>query len=97
MRRMSEMKSEVPPWTLGWRLQRSLGHAHVSVEQMAHELGVSRSTISRWMNDRGTPPREIYVKRWAVVCGVPSDWLLGVGQFTWNGLSTPPPRLANAA
>jgi transcriptional regulator with XRE-family HTH domain len=66
----------VPDWTLGWRLQRALAHAEVSVEDMAGELGVTRSTISRWMHDRGAPPRPIYVKQWALRTGVSQEWLL---------------------
>lgn len=64
----------IPPETMGWRLQRSLAFADVSVEQMAAELGVSRSTVSRWLNDRGTPSLG-YLKVWALRCGVPLDWL----------------------
>lgn len=65
----------IPEWTLGWRLQRSLAHAGISVEQMAAELGVSRSTVSRWMNDRGASPRSIYVRQWARKCGVSLGWV----------------------
>lgn len=74
----------VPAWTLGWRLQRSLGHAQMSVEQMTQELGVSRSTLSRWLNDRGAPPKRAYLQQWAALTRVPADWLMGAGQFTWN-------------
>lgn len=65
----------IPEWTLGWRMQRALAHAGISVQQMADELGVARSTISRWVNDHGTPPRAVYVKMWAMRCGVPHEWL----------------------
>lgn len=67
----------VPTWTLGWRLQRSLAHAELSVAEMADELGVTRSTISRWMHDKGAPPRTIYVRQWAMRTGVSADWLNG--------------------
>ena len=40
-------RGDVPDWTIGWRLQRALAHADVSVQEMADELGVSRSAISR--------------------------------------------------
>lgn len=75
MIRMSEMQSEaIPPLTLGWRLQMSLDHAGVKVADMADELGAARSTVSRWLNDRG-PVRDIYLKQWALRCGVPYSWL----------------------
>lgn len=64
----------VPTWTTGWRMQRALAHAGISVEQMAQELGVSRSTVSRWLNDRGTPSRG-YLTLWAQRTGVPYEWL----------------------
>lgn len=65
----------VPEWTLGWRLQRALAHADMTTQTMADELGVTRSTISRWTNDHGAPPRAIYVKQWALRTGVPYEWL----------------------
>jgi transcriptional regulator with XRE-family HTH domain len=76
---MSEMAPDgtVPEWTLGWRMQRALAHAGLSVEAMADELEVSRSTISRWINDRGAAPRNAYIKMWALRCGVSYEWLAG--------------------
>ena len=73
---MTETEQSVPTWTLGWRLQQSLAFAGLSVEQMADELGASRSSLSRWMNDRGSPPKAAYVKLWALKCGVPYEWLI---------------------
>lgn len=75
---MSEMRSPtsaVPAWTLGWRLQRALSHAGIGTQEMADEMGVARSTISRWVNDHGAPPRQAFVKQWALRCGVPYEWL----------------------
>lgn len=65
----------VPEWTLGWRLQRALAHAGITTNDIATELEVSRATISRWINDHGAPPRAIYVKEWALRCGVPYEWI----------------------
>lgn len=76
---MSEMENyptaAIPALTLGWRLQMALRHAGLSVDAMAAELGVSRSTISRWTNEHGTPPKAAFVKMWALRCGVPFSWL----------------------
>ena len=72
---MSEAAEAVPGWTLGWRLQRALDWAGVTVQEMAEELDVSRSTVSRWCNDHGAPPRAIYLRAWATRCRVPMIWL----------------------
>jgi transcriptional regulator with XRE-family HTH domain len=72
---MTEQRSEsVPEWTLGWRIQRALDHAGLTVEQIADDLGVSRSTVSRWIHDKG-PVRKIYLSQIALRCAVPAEWL----------------------
>jgi hypothetical protein len=43
---------------------------------MAQELEVDESTITRWLHDKGkTPVKPIYLKQWALRCGVPQEWL----------------------
>lgn len=69
------MDEHIPQLTLGWRLQMALAHAGVSVQEMAGGLGVSRSTVSRWIHDDGAPPRAAFVKQWALATGVPLVWL----------------------
>lgn len=80
--------SLIPAWTLGWRLQRALAHADLTTTDIADELGISRSTVSRWTNDHGAAPRAAYVKQWALRCGVPYEWLIS-GQEPSNGPATP--------
>jgi transcriptional regulator with XRE-family HTH domain len=77
---MSEMQqsAEVPQWTRGWRMRRALDHAGLTVETMISELGISRGTASRWLHDKG-PVRDIYLKQWALRCGVSFDWLKSGG------------------
>ncbi|WP_371300526.1 helix-turn-helix domain-containing protein [Cellulomonas sp. Y8] len=53
----------------------ALRHADVSVQQMADELGMARSSLSRWLNDRVTPPRAALVTMWALRTGVPLHWI----------------------
>jgi transcriptional regulator with XRE-family HTH domain len=72
------MDDQIPEWTLGWRLQRSLAHADLSVEQMAAELGVTRQTVGRWLHERGEP-RTAYLRLWALRTGVPFEWLVSGG------------------
>lgn len=65
---MSTMSNErVPALTLGWRLKMSLGEE--STQGMADHLGVSRATVSRWMSDRGAPPKRAYLLQWALATG----------------------------
>ena len=71
---VGERRGVIPSWTQGWRLQRALSHAGMTTEQMADELGVARSTVSRWCNDKGHPTRG-YLKLWAIRTGVSYDWL----------------------
>ena len=61
---------QIPSLTLGWRLQMALAHASLTTEQIADELGYSRSSVSRWVNDKG-PVRPMILKEWALRCGVP--------------------------
>lgn len=75
MTEMPESVGQIPEWTLGWRMQRALAHAGISVNDIADEMGVSRATISRWINDKGAPPRIAYIKQWAFRTGVPYEWL----------------------
>lgn len=75
MAELPETVGEIPEWTLGWRLRRSLEHAGISVEEMGEDMGVSRSTMSRWLNDRGAPPKQPYLRLWALRTGVPFAWL----------------------
>ena len=76
---LTQNQGVIPPWTQGWRLQRSLAHAGMTTEDMADELGVARSTVSRWCNDKGRPTRG-YLKLWAMRTGVELSWLTAEGE-----------------
>jgi transcriptional regulator with XRE-family HTH domain len=45
-------------------------------ETMATELGVDKSTISRWINDKGAPPNRGYISAWAGFTHCNFQWLL---------------------
>jgi transcriptional regulator with XRE-family HTH domain len=66
---------DIPEWTIGWRLQRALAHAGIPAGDVAVDIQVSRATVSRWLNDRGLPPRWVYIERIAELTGVPALWL----------------------
>lgn len=70
-----EAAVSVPPLTLGWRMQMSMSHSGRSIEQMAMTCGVGRSTVSRWLHDKGRRPRRGDLEVWARECRVPFGWL----------------------
>lgn len=65
----------LPPLTLGHRLRIAREYAGLEVQQMAHELGVSRNTVGRY--EAGHPPRRDTIIAWAEITDVDLDWLLG--------------------
>lgn len=69
------MPHNIPQLTLGWRMRLSLASSDFSVKMIAADLGVSRSTVSKWLGDQGAPPRRIYLVAWADRTGVPFGWL----------------------
>ena len=75
-------RGHVPALTLGWRLKMALGHH--KVEWIAHELGVSRQTASRWMADNGAPPKRAYLQQWAALTGVDASWLETAKAAAWT-------------
>lgn len=69
----TERYERIPELTLGWRLKMSLGE--VTRDEIARVMDVTPSTISRWMSDKGAPPKRPYLIQWALVTGVPVEWL----------------------
>lgn len=65
----------IPALTLGWRLKMALDHSDISVQAMANQLGVTRATLSRWMSDKGSRPKKAYLMQWALLTGVPFEWI----------------------
>jgi transcriptional regulator with XRE-family HTH domain len=62
-------------WTLGDRLAKARKVAGISAQDMADELGVSVSMVSRYENDK-SPLRRSYLRTWAQITGAPLDWLI---------------------
>jgi transcriptional regulator with XRE-family HTH domain len=69
----TERYERIPELTLGWRLKMSLGE--VTRDEIARVMDVTPSTISRWMSDKGAPPKRPYLIQWALATGVPVEWL----------------------
>lgn len=87
-----------PSWTLGDRLRKVRRSRRLSQVEFARLLGEKEKSIANWESDISRPRDVVALaKNVEATYGVPADWLLGVGQFTWNGLSATPPHLANVA
>ena len=56
------------------RMRKSLRIADLGVAEMAEYLGVSRNTVSTWINGRITPSVQTQ-RLWAIRTGVPLAWL----------------------
>jgi transcriptional regulator with XRE-family HTH domain len=66
----------VPQWDTADRLRKALRVAGIGVAEMADYLGVSRTSVSNWINGRVAPSVQT-LRLWALRCGVPYPWLLG--------------------
>jgi transcriptional regulator with XRE-family HTH domain len=56
------------------RMAKALSHAQLTTQDMADYLGVTRETVSRWLNSRSTPNKGM-MRLWAMRTGVPLAWL----------------------
>lgn len=65
---------DVPPWDIADRLRKSLRESDIGVQEMAEHLGVSRNTISAWINGRG-PVNPECLPKWAELTGFPLEWI----------------------
>jgi len=70
----SPVSADVPTWTIGDRLGKALNHAGISVGEMATYLGLSRNSVSAYINDRAEPKRQTLLL-WAMRTGVALEWL----------------------
>lgn len=64
----------VPVWDVGDRMRKALRVADVSVQDIADYLGVTRGTVSTWINGRIEPSVQT-LRLWALRCGVDYGWL----------------------
>lgn len=67
-------QERIPELTLGWRLKMALGD--MPAHEMAEQLDMSRAQLSRWMADKGAPPKRPYLAQWALLTGVDFQWLV---------------------
>jgi transcriptional regulator with XRE-family HTH domain len=75
--RVSEQEDgAVPDWDLADRMRKALRHADLGVGEMADYLGVSRTSVSNWINGRVAPSLQT-LRLWALRTSTDLDWLLG--------------------
>ena len=73
------MSGSIPEWDLADRMRKAMRHAGMGgrgISEMAGYIGVTRGTISNWINGRW-PPQPAAVRLWALRCGVSYEWLTG--------------------
>lgn len=70
------MSGSVPEWDTADRMRKSLRAADVGVQEIADYLGVSRNTVSTWINGRISPSVQT-LRLWSLRCGVDYRWLTG--------------------
>jgi transcriptional regulator with XRE-family HTH domain len=71
---MQTISTEVPEFDEADRLRKALRVADVPVQDMADYLGVSRNTVSRWING-AVPAKGAVLRAWALRTGVSYEWL----------------------
>lgn len=64
----------VPTWDVADRLRKSLREKDIGVSEMADYMGVSRNTVSTWINGRIRIPGPA-LRLWAMRTDVPLRWL----------------------
>lgn len=65
----------VPQWDVADRMRKALRHADLGVAEMADYLGVSRTSVSNWINGRVEPSLQT-LRLWSLRTGVSLEWVL---------------------
>ncbi len=64
----------IPQWDLSDRMRKCLSYSGIGVSEIATYFGVSRNTISSWINGRVEPSVQA-MRLWAIKTGVDYEWL----------------------
>ena len=62
-------------WDQADRMRKALRIAGFKSRSMAEQLDVGERTVTRWLNGHTTPSRATLLQ-WALLTGVPADWLM---------------------
>lgn len=67
--------ADIPPLTLGWRIQMALNYGQLKHADLMAKFEVSRETVSRWCHD-ASKPKKFILNEIAVMTGVSPRWLI---------------------
>jgi len=67
--------ADIPPLTLGWRIQMALDYGQLKHADLMAKFEVSRETVSRWCHD-ASKPKKFVLNEIAVMTGVSPRWLI---------------------
>ena len=67
---------EAPVWTLADRLRKAREHAHLTQQELADQIGISRASVVNYETGRHSPPRPVMLS-WSMATGVDLEWLYG--------------------
>src|SRR5258708_37678213 len=68
-------KPGAPDWDVADRMRKALRHADIGVAEMADYLGVSRTSVSNWINGRIEPSLQT-LRLWSIRTDTDLVWLL---------------------
>lgn len=85
------MEQNIKPTLLGDRIAKARISRGLSQQQFAHRLGVNKSTILNWENERSTP-RSNRLNHIAGMLNVPLAWLLA-GERAGETVEFDPPNM----
>src|SRR5260370_29500270 len=78
-----------PDWDVANRMRKALRHADIGVAEMADYLGVSRTSVSNWINGRIEPSLQT-LRLWSIRTDTDLVWLLDRVPVTAGGAGPPP-------
>jgi transcriptional regulator with XRE-family HTH domain len=81
---ISHDHADIPPLTLGWRIQMALAHGQLRHADLMEKFEVSRETVSRWCHD-SAKPKKFIINEIAVMAGVSPRWLIDGTEPDPNG------------
>lgn len=90
---MTDTLTVVPEFDQADRMRKAQRQAGVSTAFMADQLGVRRETVSSWLNGH-TKPIGPAVRMWAIITGVPLEWL-ETGSYTPSDSNPEPAVLSD--